>query len=157
MSAFIPSTASIGASLRLSAFRGACPTRTHHALSLASRAPARLPAAAAPVRMVSIETTKDGDGKTFPKAGDRVQMHYHGSLLDGTKFDSSYDRNAPFAFVAGAGQVIPGWDLAVVKLSLGEKARLEIPPEEAYGANGVPGVIPPNSTLLFDVQLMAIN
>src|SRR5271156_4244968 len=92
-----------------------------------------------------------------PKAGDTVTVHYTGWLTDGAKFDSSVDRDDPFAFVLGAGQVIRGWDEGVAQLKVGDKARLTIPPEMAYGADGYPGAIPPNATLIFEVELLAIS
>ena len=92
-----------------------------------------------------------------PKAGDTVVVHYTGWLTDGMKFDSSVDRDDPFAFVLGAGQVIQGWDEGVATLKVGEKARLTIPPEKAYGPDGYPGAIPPNATLIFEVELLSIE
>lgn len=91
-----------------------------------------------------------------PKSGDTVTVHYTGWLTDGAKFDSSVDRNDPFAFVLGAGQVIQGWDEGVATLRVGEKARLTIPSEKAYGKEGYPGAIPPNATLIFEVELLSI-
>lgn len=81
-------------------------------------------------------------------------VHYTGKLLDGTKFDSSLDRNKPFDFVVGVGQVIKGWDEGIIQLKKGQKAVLTCPPDFAYGARGVPGVIPPNSVLVFEVELL---
>jgi FKBP-type peptidyl-prolyl cis-trans isomerase FkpA len=92
-----------------------------------------------------------------PKTGDTVTVHYTGWLTDGIKFDSSVDRDDPFAFVLGAGQVIQGWDEGVATLKVGEKARLTIPPEKAYGREGYPGAIPPNATLIFEVELLSIS
>src|ERR1041385_8572364 len=95
------------------------------------------------------------------KSGDTIAMNYTGRLQDGTVFDSNVDPKfnhvEPFVFTLGAGQVIPGWDKGIVGMKVGEKKTLTIPPEDAYGANGVPGAIPPNSTLIFDVELVAIN
>lgn len=98
-----------------------------------------------------------GDGKSFPKRGDRVTMHYIGTLANGQKFDSSRDRGQPFSTTIGVGQVIKGWDEGVPQLSLGEKALLTITPDYGYGPRGHPPVIPPNSTLLFEVELLKIN
>ncbi|KAJ2764248.1 Fork head 1 [Coemansia nantahalensis] len=105
---------------------------------------------------VDIKTTEAGNGKDYPKVGDRVVMHYVGRLENGTKFDSSRDRNKPFECKIGVGQLIKGWDEGVPKMSVGEKAKLTITPDYGYGKNGVPGVIPPNATLVFDVELLQI-
>ncbi len=105
---------------------------------------------------MKIEKLTSGNGPA-PKAGETVTVHYTGWLTDGTKFDSSVDRNDPFAFVLGAGQVIRGWDEGVATLRVGDKARLTIPPEKAYGREGYPGVIPPNATLIFEVELLSIS
>lgn len=95
------------------------------------------------------------------QAGDVVAMNYTGRLEDGTVFDSNVDPKfqhvEPFIFNLGQGQVIPGWDKGIVGMKAGEKKTLTIAPEDAYGANGVPGVIPPNATLIFDVELLAIK
>ncbi|KAJ2889547.1 FK506 binding protein proline rotamase rapamycin-binding protein [Coemansia aciculifera] len=106
---------------------------------------------------VDILTTKPGDGQNYPKAGDTITMHYEGRLEDGKVFDSSYERNRPFISSIGVGQLIAGWDQAVPKMSLGEKATLTIPSELGYGARGVPGLIPGGATLVFDVELLKIN
>ncbi|RSH83543.1 FK506 binding protein proline rotamase rapamycin-binding protein [Apiotrichum porosum] len=110
------------------------------------------------IRMgVTIERISAGDGVNFPKKGDRVTIHYVGTLLDGSKFDSSRDRGSPFSCTVGVGQVIKGWDEGVPQLSVGEKAVLTATPDYAYGARGFPPVIPPNSTLKFEVELLKIN
>jgi len=106
---------------------------------------------------VTIEKLSPGDGKTFPKRGDTVKIHYVGTLVDGKKFDSSRDRNSPFVTKIGVGQVIKGWDEAVPQLSLGEKALIVVTPDFGYGARGFPPVIPPNATLRFEVELLQIN
>jgi peptidylprolyl isomerase len=97
---------------------------------------------------------EEGTGAT-PKPGDLVRVHYAGTLEDGTKFDSSYDRGEPIEFILGRGQVIPGWDEGIGLMKVGGKARLIIPPDLAYGEQGAGGVIPPNATLNFDVELVA--
>lgn len=95
------------------------------------------------------------------KTGDTVSMNYTGRLQNGTVFDSNVDPKfnhvQPFVFTLGAGQVIAGWDKGIVGMKVGQKKTLTIPPADAYGANGVPGAIPPNSTLIFDVELLAIK
>ncbi|KAF8585868.1 peptidyl-prolyl cis-trans isomerase [Ramaria rubella] len=106
---------------------------------------------------VTIETLTPGDGKTYPKTGDKVTIHYVGTLLDGSKFDSSRDRTEPFVTQIGIGKVIRGWDEGVPQLSLGQKANLTVTPDYAYGARGFPPVIPGNATLKFEVELIKIN
>jgi len=94
-----------------------------------------------------------GNGES-PNKGDMVKVHYKGQLLDGTVFDSSYKRDEPIEFKVGLGQVIPGWDEGVMLLSKGDKARFVIPSGLAYGESGAGGVIPPNATLIFEVELL---
>jgi FKBP-type peptidyl-prolyl cis-trans isomerase len=90
-------------------------------------------------------------------AGKSVTVHYTGTLQDGSQFDSSVDRNQPFSFTLGAGQVIPGWDEGVAGMKVGGKRKLVIPPNLAYGAQGYPPVIPANATLTFDVELLEVK
>ncbi|NQX84396.1 MAG: peptidylprolyl isomerase [Flavobacteriaceae bacterium] len=97
-----------------------------------------------------------GDGVNAEK-GKNVSVHYKGQLTDGTVFDSSYKRNEPIDFPLGVGQVIPGWDEGVQLLKVGDKARFVIPSDLAYGSKGAGGVIPPNATLIFDVELMNVK
>ncbi|MFM1879052.1 MAG: hypothetical protein RLZZ241_1918 [Bacteroidota bacterium] len=92
-----------------------------------------------------------------PAKGDRVSVHYEGSLLDGTVFDSSFQRGEPIEFLLGVGQVIPGWDEGIGLLRVGDKARLLIPSDLAYGSRGAGGVIPPDAPLLFEVSLEGIS
>ena len=104
-----------------------------------------------------IEEVKAGDGALAAK-GKTVSVHYTGKLTNGTKFDSSLDRGQPIEFVLGAGMVIKGWDQGIDGMKVGGKRKLTIPPELAYGARGTPGgPIPPNATLVFDVELVAVK
>lgn len=108
------------------------------------------------VTELKIEETKVGTGAEAV-TGKSVMVHYTGWLTDGTKFDSSKDRGEPFSFQLGAGQVIKGWDQGVAGMKVGGVRKLTIPPELGYGARGAGGVIPPNATLVFEVELLGVN
>jgi len=103
-----------------------------------------------------IEDLTVGDGAEAV-AGEEVTVHYTGWLTNGSKFDSSKDRFQPFSFPLGAGHVIKGWDQGVVGMKVGGKRKLTIPPELGYGARGAGGVIPPNATLVFEVELLQVG
>ena len=108
----------------------------------------------------NMDTQNINENELVAQAGDIVSMNYTGSLTDGKVFDSDvlpeFNHVEPFQFILGAGQVIPGWDKNIVGMKIGEKKTLEISPEDAYGANGIPGVIPPNAVLIFEVELLDI-
>ena len=103
-----------------------------------------------------IEDLVAGNGDTA-ESGKTVSVHYTGWLTDGTKFDSSKDRNQPFSFPLGAGYVIKGWDQGVQGMKVGGTRKITIPPELGYGARGAGGVIPPNATLVFEVELLGVS
>lgn len=103
------------------------------------------------------EILKEGDATTFPQRGQTVVVHYVGTLTNGQQFDSSRDRGEPFRFRIGMQEVIQGWDAGVATMSKGERARLNISSQYAYGAEGIDGVIPPNADLIFDVELIDIQ
>ncbi|WP_434779583.1 FKBP-type peptidyl-prolyl cis-trans isomerase [Neisseria sp. Ec49-e6-T10] len=103
-----------------------------------------------------IEEIVVGEGDEAQK-GQEVTVHYTGYLTDGSKFDSSVDRKQPFSFRLGVGQVIKGWDEGFAGMKIGGKRKLTIPPEMGYGARGAGGVIPPNATLIFEVELLGLN
>lgn len=104
---------------------------------------------------LKIEELKEGEG-SIAESGQTVSVHYTGWLTDGTKFDSSKDRNQPFSFNLGAGMVIKGWDEGVAGMKIGGTRKLTIPPQLGYGARGAGGVIPPDATLIFEVELLDI-
>ncbi|XP_019722617.1 FKBP prolyl isomerase 1Ab [Hippocampus comes] len=106
---------------------------------------------------VEIETIIPGDGRTFPKKGQTCVVHYVGLFPDGRKFDSSRDRSKPLRFKMGMQEVIRGWDEGVVQMSVGQRAKLTCSPDYAYGTKGHPGLIPPNATLIFDVELLGLE
>jgi len=105
---------------------------------------------------LKIETLVEGNGEGA-KVGDMITVHYTGTLSDGTKFDSSVDRGQPFAFPLGQGSVIEGWEKGILGMKVGEKRHLTIPPELGYGTQGAAPIIPPNATLIFEVELLKIN
>jgi FKBP-type peptidyl-prolyl cis-trans isomerase len=105
---------------------------------------------------LQIEMVRAGTG-TEAKTGNRVSVHYVGTLTDGKKFDSSRDRGQGFRFTLGKGEVIKGWDQGVAGMKIGEVRKLTIPPQLAYGARGFPPVIPPNATLVFEVELLEVG
>jgi FKBP-type peptidyl-prolyl cis-trans isomerase len=105
---------------------------------------------------LQIQDTKNGNGQEA-KVGDRVTVHYVGTLTNGEKFDSSRDRGKGFTFQLGAGQVIKGWEQGVAGMRVGGVRKLTIPPDLAYGQRGFPPVIPPNSTLVFEVELLGVG
>ncbi len=122
----------------------------------AAPATAATPQLGATVTELKIEDSKVGTGAEAV-VGKSVTVHYTGWLTNGTKFDSSKDHGQPFTFQLGAGQVIKGWDQGVAGMKVGGVRKLTIPPSLGYGANGAGGVIPPNATLIFEVELLGVN
>ena len=108
------------------------------------------------IKGLQIEVTATGSGPET-KPGDSIDVHYRGTLTNGTKFDASYDRGEPLNFTVGKGQVIQGWDQGLLGMQVGEKRTLTIDPELGYGARGAGGVIPPNATLIFETELVKIR
>jgi len=109
-----------------------------------------------PVAEIDIDILQEGTGEAMAKDGDTLSVHYTGTLEDGTKFDSSLDRGTPFTLTLGQNQVIQGWELGLQNMKVGEKRRLTIPADLAYGERAV-SIIPPNSTLIFEVELISMN
>lgn len=106
---------------------------------------------------LTYEDVKIGDGALCKGRGQTAIVHYTGWLEDGTKFDSSKDRDDPFSFPVDCGYVIRGWDEGVVGMRIGGLRKLRVPPELAYGERGAGGVIPPNATLIFDIELLELS
>ena len=129
-------------------------------------APARVPNTNAPTKVTG-EGVKTDSGLQYwdikvgtgeeAKSGDKVKVHYTGWFISGKKFDSSVDAQQPYSFTLGQGNVIKGWDEGVTGMKVGGKRQLRIPPELAYGEQGYKNIVPPNSTLIFDVQLLAVT
>ena len=105
---------------------------------------------------LQLEYLAQGEG-VAPAPGDTVVVHYTGWLTDGSKFDSSLDRNSPFSFVLGRGDVIEGWDIGLAQMRVGDRVRLTLPPELAYGDRSPAPVIPANSTLVFEIELLDVK
>jgi len=136
----------------------ACSQPVAQSSSSAGAAPANASAAKEVTLSDGLKYTDDQVGTgTEATAGKTVSVHYTGWLLDGTKFDSSRDRGQPFSFPLGAGRVIKGWDEGVAGMKIGGKRTLVIPPDLGYGARGAGGVIPPNATLKFEVELLDVK
>lgn len=108
------------------------------------------------IQGMQVDILKEGTGDGA-KVGDNIVVNYVGTLTDGTKFDSSIDRNKPFPYTLGENKVIKGWELGLLGMKVGEKRRLTIPQELAYGPNGRPPIIPPNATLIFEIDMLSIN
>eukprot|EP01001_Neometanema_parovale_P012199 NODE_8474_length_700_cov_34.533795_g8218_i0.p1 GENE.NODE_8474_length_700_cov_34.533795_g8218_i0~~NODE_8474_length_700_cov_34.533795_g8218_i0.p1 ORF type:complete len:109 (+),score=16.36 NODE_8474_length_700_cov_34.533795_g8218_i0:60-386(+) len=107
--------------------------------------------------VVSLEKIIEGDGKSYPKRGQIVSVHYVGMLSDGTEFDNTRKRGKPFKFRLQSHEVIKGWDDGVAQMSLGERAKITMTPDAAYGPKGFPGLIPAATTIVFDVELLGFS
>lgn len=140
---------------QITQMRPAPPTLTENNTLIASNTMSDANAVTTPSGLKYVEL-KEGTGAT-PQPGQTVEVHYVGTLEDGTKFDSSRDRGQPFSFKIGVGQVIKGWDEGVSTIKVGGRRQLIIPSELGYGSRGAGGVIPPNATLLFDVELLGVK
>jgi len=112
---------------------------------------------AAPILFVELLHITEAPDAPSPGQGNVAVVHYTGWLTNGTKFDSSVDRGEPFSFTVGMNEVIAGWDIAVARMRVGDKVKLTIPPELGYGEGGYPGAIPPNATLIFEVELLEVQ
>jgi FK506-binding protein 1 len=106
---------------------------------------------------LSMKVLKTGDAVNFPKIGDSIQMHYVGYLEDGTMFDNSYNRGVPICFIYGQGMVVRGIEAALPVLSRGERARIKLTPDLAYGAKGYPPVIPPGAVIIYEIELVTFT
>ena len=106
---------------------------------------------------VSMDKVIEGDGKTIPRKGNIVTVDYVGYTQDGRVFDSTYERKKPFRFRVESGEVIKGWDLGIVQMSKGERSKMSIPPDLAYGRNGFRGLIEGNQFITFEVQLIDVQ
>jgi FKBP-type peptidyl-prolyl cis-trans isomerase FkpA len=139
---------------RIAALTLALASANSWAQNATTAAAAKEPGAAVSSTGLVYRAIKEGSGAS-PKASDTVKVHYRGTLPDGKEFDSSYKRGEPIEFPLS--RVIPCWTEGVQRMKVGGKAKLTCPPQIAYGANGAGGVIPPNATLLFEVELLGIN
>ncbi|XP_076367988.1 peptidyl-prolyl cis-trans isomerase FKBP1A-like isoform X3 [Tachypleus tridentatus] len=109
------------------------------------------------MKIIIVNHFSEQKGQTYPKTGQTVVVHYTGTLSNGFKFDSSRDRGQPFKFKIGKGEVIKGWDHGVSQMSVGQRAKLTCSSDFGYGDVGYPGIIPPNATLIFDVELLRLE